>query len=82
MPSLVQSPLLLNCHIMAVWYCAGGVKGMGWNLAVVHCGAPCCGMNAAVRSFARNCIFSGICLIGSRTSVVVTNVVVDKRRSV
>merc|ERR1740128_548847 len=23
----------------------------GWNLAVVHCGAPCCGMNAAVRSF-------------------------------
>ena len=25
----------------------------GWNLAVVHCGAPCCGMNAAVRSFTR-----------------------------
>merc|ERR1719215_2591210 len=37
----------------------GAIKGMGWNLAVVHCGAPCCGMNAAVRSFARNCIFSG-----------------------
>ncbi|XP_023346270.1 ATP-dependent 6-phosphofructokinase isoform X2 [Eurytemora carolleeae] len=31
----------------------------GWNLAVMHCGAPCCGMNAAVRSFTRNCIFSG-----------------------
>ena len=21
----------------------------GWNLAVMHIGAPCCGMNAAVR---------------------------------
>merc|ERR1719228_1167350 len=31
----------------------------GWNLAVMHAGAPCCGMNAAVRSFTRNCIFSG-----------------------
>jgi len=31
----------------------------GWNLAVSHIGAPCCGMNAAVRSFTRNCIFSG-----------------------
>ena len=31
----------------------------GWNLAVMHIGAPCCGMNAAVRSFTRNCIFSG-----------------------
>jgi len=31
----------------------------GWNLAVMHVGAPCCGMNAAVRSFTRNCIYSG-----------------------
>ena len=31
----------------------------GWNLAIMHIGAPCCGMNAAVRSFTRNCIFSG-----------------------
>ena len=31
----------------------------GWNLAVMHIGAPCCGMNAAVRSFVRNCIYSG-----------------------
>eukprot|EP00090_Calanus_glacialis_P039892 TRINITY_DN6947_c0_g1_i1.p1 TRINITY_DN6947_c0_g1~~TRINITY_DN6947_c0_g1_i1.p1 ORF type:complete len:783 (-),score=277.12 TRINITY_DN6947_c0_g1_i1:304-2652(-) len=31
----------------------------GWNLAVMHIGAPCCGMNAAVRSFTRNCIYSG-----------------------
>jgi len=30
-----------------------------WNLAVMHIGAPCCGMNAAVRSFTRNCIVSG-----------------------
>ena len=29
------------------------------NLAVVHIGAPCCGMNAAVRSFVRNCIITG-----------------------
>merc|ERR1719259_394269 len=31
----------------------------GYNLAVVHVGAPACGMNAAVRSFVRNCIFRG-----------------------
>ena len=31
----------------------------GWNLAIMCVGAPCCGMNAAVRSFTRNCIFSG-----------------------
>jgi len=30
-----------------------------WNLAVMHIGAPCCGMNAAVRSFTRNVIYSG-----------------------
>ena len=29
------------------------------NLGVIHVGAPCCGMNAAVRSFVRNCIISG-----------------------
>merc|ERR1712013_358459 len=31
----------------------------GWNLAIMCMGAPCCGMNAAVRSFTRNCIYSG-----------------------
>jgi len=31
----------------------------GYNLAVVHVGAPACGMNAAVRSFVRNCIYRG-----------------------
>jgi len=31
----------------------------GWRLAVINVGSPCCGMNAAVRSFARNCIYSG-----------------------
>lgn len=25
----------------------------------MHVGAPCCGMNAAVRSFVRNCIYRG-----------------------
>jgi hypothetical protein len=29
------------------------------NLGVIHAGAPCCGMNAAVRSFVRNCIITG-----------------------
>ena len=24
-------------------------QATGWNLAVMHIGAPCCGMNAAVR---------------------------------
>lgn len=31
----------------------------GYNLAVMHIGAPACGMNAAVRSFVRNCIYRG-----------------------
>ena len=29
------------------------------NFAVMHMGAPCCGMNAAVRSFVRSCILLG-----------------------
>jgi len=41
----------------------------GWNLAVVHCGAPCCGMNAAVRSFTRNVIFSGNTPIGIHNGI-------------
>jgi len=31
----------------------------GWRLAIINVGAPCCGMNAAARSFVRNCIHSG-----------------------
>merc|ERR1740128_1041050 len=31
----------------------------GWRLAIINIGSPCCGMNAAVRSFARNCIVAG-----------------------
>merc|ERR1719153_89450 len=31
----------------------------GYRLAVINIGSPCCGMNAAVRSFARNCIYAG-----------------------
>lgn len=31
----------------------------GFTLAVMHVGAPACGMNAAVRSFVRNCLFRG-----------------------
>eukprot|EP00092_Neocalanus_flemingeri_P021987 GFUD01023845.1.p1 GENE.GFUD01023845.1~~GFUD01023845.1.p1 ORF type:complete len:801 (+),score=260.29 GFUD01023845.1:62-2464(+) len=41
----------------------------GWNLAVMHIGAPCCGMNAAVRSFTRNCIYSGNNPVGIHNGV-------------
>jgi len=41
----------------------------GWNLAVMHIGAPCCGMNAAVRSFTRNCIYSGNNPLGIKNGV-------------
>lgn len=30
----------------------------------MHIGAPACGMNAAVRSFVRNCIYRGVTVFG------------------
>ncbi|KAG9510007.1 ATP-dependent 6-phosphofructokinase, partial [Fragariocoptes setiger] len=36
----------------------------GYRLAVMHIGAPCCGMNAAVRSFTRNAISRGETVLG------------------
>jgi hypothetical protein len=36
----------------------------GYNFAVMHIGAPACGMNAAVRSFVRNCIYRGDTALG------------------
>lgn len=30
-----------------------------YTLGVIHIGSPSCGMNAAVRSFVRNCIYRG-----------------------
>jgi 6-phosphofructokinase 1 len=39
------------------------------NLAVIHVGAPCCGMNAAVRAFVRNCIILGHCPIGIQVNI-------------
>ncbi|XP_065346030.1 ATP-dependent 6-phosphofructokinase isoform X3 [Cloeon dipterum] len=36
----------------------------GYTLAVMHVGAPSCGMNAAVRSFVRNCIYRGDTVYG------------------
>lgn len=33
-------------------------------MAVMHIGAPACGMNAAVRSFVRNCIYRGDTVCG------------------
>lgn len=36
----------------------------GYRLGVMHAGAPCCGMNAAVRSFVRNVIYRGDTVLG------------------
>jgi 6-phosphofructokinase 1 len=36
----------------------------GYTMAVMHIGAPACGMNAAVRSFTRNCIYRGDTVLG------------------
>ncbi|XP_076262866.1 ATP-dependent 6-phosphofructokinase isoform X2 [Rhynchophorus ferrugineus] len=36
----------------------------GYTMAVMHIGAPACGMNAAVRSFVRNCIYRGDTVLG------------------
>lgn len=30
----------------------------------MHVGAPCCGMNAVVRSFVRACMFQGFSVLG------------------
>ncbi|XP_053620688.1 ATP-dependent 6-phosphofructokinase isoform X1 [Plodia interpunctella] len=43
---------------------ASGKPSEGYTLAVVHVGAPACGMNAAVRSFVRNCIYRGDTVLG------------------
>ncbi|XP_064110855.1 ATP-dependent 6-phosphofructokinase-like isoform X5 [Macrobrachium nipponense] len=41
------------------------VEGQGgFNLGIMHIGAPACGMNAAVRSFVRNCIYRGDTVYG------------------
>lgn len=40
-------------------------RGIGsYTMAVMHIGAPACGMNAAVRSFVRNCIYRGDSVMG------------------
>ena len=39
------------------------------TLAVMHVGAPCCGMNAAVRSFVRTCISGGHRPLGIQNGV-------------
>ncbi|CAG9763303.1 unnamed protein product [Ceutorhynchus assimilis] len=36
----------------------------GYTMGVIHVGAPCCGMNAAVRSFVRNAIYRGDTVLG------------------
>ncbi|XP_062131577.1 ATP-dependent 6-phosphofructokinase isoform X7 [Drosophila sulfurigaster albostrigata] len=45
-------------------------KGIeGYRLAVMHIGAPACGMNAAVRSFVRNAIYRGDVVYGVNDGV-------------
>ena len=41
----------------------------GRNLAVMNVGAPCCGANAAIRSFVRTCISGGHNAFGIQTGV-------------
>ena len=41
----------------------------GFTLAVMHIGAPCCGINAAVRSFTRNAIYRGDVVLGIRQGI-------------
>jgi len=41
----------------------------GFTLGVMHAGAPCCGMNAAVRSYVRNCIYRGDTVMGIHDGV-------------
>lgn len=41
----------------------------GFRMAVMHVGAPCCGMNAAVRSFVRNCLNRGDVVFGIHDGV-------------
>ncbi|KAF2893327.1 hypothetical protein ILUMI_12846 [Ignelater luminosus] len=41
----------------------------GFTLAVMHIGAPACGMNAAVRSFVRNAIYRGDTVLGIHDGV-------------
>ena len=44
-------------------------RGKGHTLAVMHVGAPCCGMNAAARSFVRTCISGGHRPLGIQSGV-------------
>ncbi len=55
----------LNSYIN---YCFGGRQG-GFTMGVMHIGAPACGMNAAVRSFVRNCIYRGDIVYGIHDGV-------------
>nr|CAI5832859.1 unnamed protein product [Callosobruchus analis] len=41
----------------------------GYVMAVMHIGAPACGMNAAVRSFVRNCIYRGDTVYGIQDGI-------------
>ncbi|XP_021953997.1 ATP-dependent 6-phosphofructokinase isoform X1 [Folsomia candida] len=48
----------------------GQLNKGGFTLAVMHVGAPCCGMNSAVRSFVRNCIYRGDTVLGIHDGVM------------
>ncbi|CAH0546399.1 unnamed protein product [Brassicogethes aeneus] len=41
----------------------------GYTFGIMHIGAPACGMNAAVRSFVRNCIYRGDTVMGIHDGV-------------
>jgi hypothetical protein len=65
----------LSIIVLGVWYVLSSTLTLclflqeGYNLAVMHIGAPACGMNAAVRSFVRNCIYRGDTALGVHDGV-------------
>lgn len=55
-------PAQCSCVFQVLIFASAGQGG--FNLGVMHIGAPACGMNAAVRSFVRNCIYRGDTVYG------------------
>lgn len=59
---IIDAQLLVEFWIIIYWNLH--IFQCGYRMAVMHIGAPACGMNAAVRSFVRNCIYRGDAVFG------------------
>lgn len=75
MALFLKNVFSLSIIVLRVWYMLSSTLTVclflqeGYNLAVMHIGAPACGMNAAVRSFVRNCIYRGDTALGVHDGV-------------